>query len=159
MNNYNNDLLLGNFESQPLLNNNTKSSLPEFNNDLLSGNFDNQPLIDFNNEITEVSNNNMTENTLISFDENSLLIDVKKEEYSPNKTSSIGSITELLMNNGTLSLDEPLPRKSIPATPNSDMNENLIELSESEMSDKVKNWYNVVETAINKEENLDESLI
>jgi len=157
INNSNNDLLLGNFESQPLLDN-TKQSLPEFNNDLLSSNFDSQPLIDFSNETTEVNNSNMTENPLISFDENPLLIDVK-EESSTKKTNSIGSITELLMNNGTLSLDEPLPRKSIPPTPNSDMDENLIELSESEMSDKVKNWYSVVETAINKDENLDESLI
>jgi len=88
-------------------------------------------------------------------DETEPLINLNSEitENISKKTNSIGSISELLINNGTLSLDEPLPRKSIPATPTEG---NLIDLSGSDMSDKVKNWYNVVGEAINKEEELNE---
>jgi len=151
-------------ENQPLLsfsNENIESSkqtksLLDIDNDLFINDYQNKPLIDFNNETTEINNNIETEAPLINFDENPILVDVKEESYK--KTNSIGSISELLIN-GTLSLDEPLPRKSIPPTPNSEINDNLIELSDSEMSDKVKNWYNVVETAINKEEKLEDSLI
>jgi len=134
-------------------------SLIDIDSNLFTDNYQVKPLIDFDNNTTEINTNSMTEKPLISFDENPLLIDVKDEiKNEKTKTNSIGSISELLIN-GTLSINDPLPRKSIPPTPNSEINGNLIELSESEMTDKVKNWYNVVENAINREENLEDSLI
>jgi len=136
-------------ENQPLLNNEIiniateNKPLIDFDNDLL---LDNKPLIDFN---TEFMNNNITENTLISFDDNEHDIEIK------NKKSSIGSISELLNSNGTLSLDEPLPRESIPTYQSEDNTVNdLIEFSDSDnLSEEVKNWYSVVDNAIRKEEN------
>jgi hypothetical protein len=137
-------------EKQPLIDFNDEiiddiqKPLIDFDNELI---IDNKPLIDFN---TESINNNITGNTLISFDDEHD-IEVK------NKKSSIGSISELL-NNGTLSIDEPLPRKSIPTYQNEDNTVNdLIDFSDSDnLSDKVKNWYNIIDNALTNEENKNE---
>jgi len=86
-----------------------------------------QPLLDYD---TENINNNITENESIN---------------------SNSSINEFLNNNGTLHLDDPLPRKSIPTYENNEEQFNLIDLSENDITDKVKNWYNVVDNAINEE--------
>jgi len=167
----NNDGLLNTYyssESQPLIDfENDITDLPNENQPLLS--FNDKPLIDIdimnNEELTENHMNTITEETLISLDEN-LLIETK--ENFVKKTNSVSSISELLNSNGKLSLDEPLPRKSIPISPdsyNAEKNENdgdddLIEFSGSEMSDKVKNWYNVVDDAISKEKDkVEESLL
>jgi len=137
-------------EEQPLLNYNNEEVINVSNESKpLLSEYEEKPLIDFD---TEDFNNNITENTLISFDESPV-----NDNETLNKKSSISSISELLNNNGTLSLDEPLPRKSIPTYGDENVVDDLIEFSESEMSDKVKNWYNVVQTAITKEENIKEN--
>ncbi|OUM65564.1 hypothetical protein PIROE2DRAFT_7405 [Piromyces sp. E2] len=148
-------------ETQPLIdidsdvseNVNEKQPLLDLNNETINVITENKPLIDFDEKplidfSTENTNNNITENTLISFDDD-------YDNEIKNKKNSIGSISELLNSNGTLSLDDPLPRKSIPTYPSEDNTVNdLIEFSDSDnLSDKVKNWYTVVDNAISNEEN------
>ena len=172
LNNYTN-------ENQPLIDNNSETSesadenkplldfndeittknkpLIDFNDEIIDIATENEPLLDFDNNLlldngpsidfnTESFSNNITENTLISFDD---------EHDNEIKNKKTGSISELLNSNGTLSLDEPLPIKSIPTYGENDNTVNdLIDSSDSDnLSDKVKNWYTVVDNAISNEQN------
>ncbi|ORX49745.1 hypothetical protein BCR36DRAFT_353493 [Piromyces finnis] len=135
-------------EKQPLI------DLLDFNNEISNNIIEDKPLIDFDNNIfennTENNNSNLTENNLINFEDDFNI----ENETKKSKTNSISSISELLSNNISLSLDEPLPRKSIPTYPSEDTVNDLIEFSDDDnLSDKVKNWYNVVDNAIINEEN------
>jgi len=112
------------------------------NNDYYSSEV--QPLIDNNRDTYESEND--------SIDENQPLLD--NDNKNLTKKSSIGSISEVLNSNGTLSLDEPLPRKSIPEYQSDETINDLIDLSDSDnLSDEVKNWYSVVNNAITNNEN------
>jgi len=100
-----------------------------------------------------------TEPFNITMNEKQQLLDYDTENINSNITenasiNSNSSINEFLSNKGTLYLNDPLPRKSIPTYENNEEQFNLIDLSENDITDKVKNWYNVVDNAINEENSL-----
>jgi len=134
-----------------------KETKKAINDDIINSYYFNetQQLIDIDNEMIETVNEKQS---LHDFDSENIydMYDNITENSSINSNSSI---SEYLNKNGTLNLDEPLPRKSIPIYNNNEEQlDDLINLSENDVTDNVKNWYNIIDNSINEEDSLEEKI-